>query len=107
MSLLNVKNLLAKILTKIDEPVVIKKISLGSATVSANASFSLNLWTPCQNACPSGYSFVGLAGFSTNNGNVPVVSIRPTDSQWSFEVRNVYSGTSTITPEVWAMYVRN
>ena len=67
----------------------IKKVSLGSQTVAANSTKSINLYTAVTNATPSGYSFVGIVGFSTNHGGAVMISCRPTNSNSSFEYRNV------------------
>lgn len=85
----------------------IKKVSLGSQTVAANSTKSINLYTAVTNATPSGYSFVGIVGFSTNHGSAVMISCRPTNSNYSFEYRNVSSGQITSTPEVFALYVKS
>lgn len=83
----------------------VKHISLGSQTVAANSTKSINLYAICNNAKPTGYKFIGLAGYSTNHGSIVMVSCRPTNSAYSFECRNLSSSQVTFTPEVFAMYI--
>ena len=84
-----------------------KQVSLGTYTVAAGANLQINIYDACIQACPSGYTYVGVAGFSSNHGSVLVLSARPINSQYAFEAKNVGTGQASVSPVVFALYVRN
>lgn len=92
---------------RLGDIIKVQRVTLGSQTVAANSGKSINLYAPCVNAAPSGYSFVGIVGFSTNNAQCVVESARPTNSAYSFEYKNTGSSSATSTPEVFALYTRD
>ena len=84
----------------------VKKVSF-VCTVNGNSQGYINAWSYATKNVPYGYSLAGFVGFSTNNSHVVMVSCRPSNSQYSFEVTNLASSKQTCTFEVWALYVQS
>lgn len=85
----------------------VKEVNLGTRTISANANLAMNTYDACIQACPSGYTYVGVAGFSSNHGAVVVFSARPVNSQYAFELKNTSGSNISFEPRIWALYCRN
>lgn len=92
---------------KKNKPIQVSYVNCGRYTVNPNTAYRVNIWQACIDACPSGYSFAGIVGFSTNSAQVTVASCRPINEQWAFECRNVDGSTQTISVDVWALYVQD
>lgn len=108
MAQMSIKKVLAKLLTQSAQPCVqVKRISFGPYTVNANTALAINTYDACIQACPSGYSYVGIVGFSSNQGNTMVYSARPENNQWAFEAKNYGTGQASVSPHIYALYARN
>ena len=92
---------------KKNKPIQVSLVNCGNYTVNPNTAIQVNIWQACINACPNGYSFVGLVGFTTNNVQALVASCRPINEQWAFECRNVSGSAQNVSVDVWALYVQN
>lgn len=80
------------------------KVSLGSHAFAGSTTTSFNLWSYVTAQTPSGYTPIGIVGYSTNHGSVVMVSARLVNSIYSFEARNIATGQVTTTPEVYVLY---
>jgi hypothetical protein len=86
---------------------ITKRIMLGSHTVAGSTTLSFNLMSYVTAETPSGYTAVGIVGFSTNHGSVCMVSARLIDSQYSFECRNIATTQMTVSPHVYVLFARS
>jgi hypothetical protein len=86
---------------------ITKRIMLGSHTVAGSTTLSFNLMSYVTAETPSGYTAVGIVGFSTNHGSVCMVSARLIDSQYSFERRNIATTQMTVSPHVYVLFARS
>ena len=57
-------------------------------SMTANGQFNTNLYTLINADLPSGWTYLGIAGFSTNEKMVYVVGCYYADSSWSFQIAN-------------------
>ena len=64
-------------------------------TVSNSGTFNYNIYTAINNDMPSGYTFLGITGYTTNDQNVLLMSIRYANSAYSLQGRSFYSGSIT------------
>lgn len=62
-------------------------------TVSNSGTFAYNIYEVINNDMPSGYTFLGITGYTTNDQNVLLMSIRYVNSGYSLQGRSFYSGT--------------
>lgn len=72
-------------------------------TISAGGQYSANLYTAINNDLPSGWTCIGIAGFSSNEVDVTFVACFYGNSNYSLQLRNV--GTSTRTNSAYIRYL--
>ena len=71
-----------------------------NTTVPANGSTNTNLKTLIDNDMPSGYKFVGIIGYSTNDIYLSLVSARYYSGAYSLQVSNRYGSSRTSKIEI-------
>lgn len=60
-------------------------------SVNGNAQFNTNLYTAINNDLPSGWTCLGIAGFTTNSQTVLPAAVFYHNSSWSLQLRNISS----------------
>ena len=98
--MLNVKKTLTKLMNKSVIDVTERKVTWNT-TVSANGSTNTNLKTLIDADVPSGYKYVGISGFTTNDVYLTLTSARYYDTSYSLQVSNRYNTSRTTTVEVY------
>lgn len=72
-------------------------------TCEANGQFNTNLKTLIDADLPSGYTVLGVVGFTTNDVNVYTVACRYYNTAYSLQVKNIY--TASISNNVVVTYL--
>lgn len=57
-------------------------------SISANGAFNTNIYTAINNDLPSGYKFLGIVGYATNNINAVINNLHYYDSNYSLQMWN-------------------
>lgn len=71
-----------------------------NTTVPANGSTNTNLKTLIDTDLPSGYKFVGITGYSTNDIYLTINSLRYYNGAYSLQVSNRYGSSRTSKIEI-------
>ena len=99
--MLNSKKLYTKILSMLKSFIYVQEMSK-SFTVAANAAVAVD-FAPSK----SGYTFVGVAGFSTGHGSVLLQQVRKIDaSTVRMSVRNITGSSISSTAYAYIIFVR-
>ena len=88
--------------TKDDTELIVRSISF-SYTVNANGQYNTNIKTKIDEDIPSGYSCIGIVGYTTNSQSVFPVALTYSNSSYSLQLRNISS--SQVTETVFVSYL--
>lgn len=100
--MLGIKETLTKLLTSGAIDLTERKVTW-PVTVAANNNNNTNLKTLIDADIPSGYKYVCISGFSTNDVQLIPIAVRYNDSAYSLQVAN--RSTSSRTSNVEINYV--
>ena len=75
-------------------------------SITANGQTNTNLKTLIDADIPSGYTFLGIVGFSTAEQSAVPVSIRYINSNYSAQLKNVSSSAISSTLYVYYLAVK-
>ena len=76
-------------------------------TVAANGQYNTNLKTIIDADVPTGYSVLGINGYTTNEVNVYFVGCSYTDTAYSFQIKNASADQRTGSARVWYLTKHN
>ena len=76
-------------------------------TLSNNGNYNTNLKTLIDADMPSGYRCLGVVGYATNDINVVVISMRYTDSNYSFQIREFATAQISNTAQVFYLCAKS
>lgn len=72
-------------------------------TCEANGQFNTNLKTLIDADLPSGYTVLGIVGFTTNDVNVHMIACRYYNTAYSLQIKNIH--TISISNNVVVTYL--
>ena len=72
-------------------------------TCQANGQFNTNLKTLIDDDLPSGYTVLGVVGYTTNDVNVYMVACRYYNTAYSLQIKNIH--TASISNNVVVTYL--
>ena len=104
--MLGIKEFFTNLANKAAIDITERKVTWSNVTIPANNSNNTNLKTIIDNDMPSGYKFVGISGFSTNDIYITPISVRYHDSAYSLQVSNRYNTNRTTNIEVYYLCVK-
>lgn len=76
-------------------------------TLSNNGNYNVNLKTLIDADIPSGYRCLGVVGYTTNDVNVVATSVRYTDSNYSFQIREFATAQISSTAQVFYLCAKS
>lgn len=76
-------------------------------TLSNNGNYNVNLKTLIDADTPSGYRCLGVVGYTTNDVNVVATSVRYTDSNYSFQIREFATAQISSTAQVFYLCAKS
>lgn len=85
--------------------VVVRQVTYSYSTGAYGDDYT-NLKTLIDADLPSGYTCLGIVGFTSNSGSVVISSARYVDSNWSLQMRNLGSGTISNNAIIYYMAYR-
>ena len=97
--MLGIKETLTKLLTSGASDLTERKVTW-PVTVAANNNNNTNLKTLIDSDIPSGYKYVCISGFSTNDVQLIPIAVRYTDSAYSLQVANRSNTSRTSNVEI-------
>lgn len=97
--MLSVKETLTKLLTSGAIDLTERKVTW-PVTVAANNNNNTNLKTLIDADMPSGYKYVCISGFSTNDVQLIPIAVRYNDSAYSLQVANRSTSSRTSNVEI-------
>ena len=97
--MLNIKKALTNLMNQSTIDLTERKIDWNT-TVPANGSTNTNLKTLIDTDLPSGYKYVAISGYSTNDIYLSLASVRYYNGAYSLQVSNRYNSSRTSKIEI-------
>lgn len=105
--MLNLKKTLKRILEELNKKQIIREVSF-NYTIAANSTYNTNLKTLIDNDIPSGYTFGGLCGYSSNNIQVLTNNFGYYSSNYSLQLINrSTSAIGSTLYRIWYIAIPN